>query len=96
MLRRELVGLEGRQGNFHPGALMPQLWVVAGPNGAGKSTLASLRVAGRVFFVNPDDIARRIQSIGDPTAQTLIAAARQENRLLASRNSVGFEIPTGF
>lgn len=45
---------------------MPQLWVVAGPNGAGKSTLVSRRVAQRIPFVNPDDIARRIQPIGDP------------------------------
>ena len=65
------------------------------PNGAGKSTLASARVAARIPFVNPDDIARRIQPTGDPTTRTLIAAARQatgkQNRLLAARQSFGFE-----
>lgn len=74
---------------------MPQLWVVGGPNGAGKSTLASRRLAERVPFVNPDDIARRIQPSGQATTQTIIAAGRQaakeQDRLIAAGASFGLE-----
>ncbi|WP_342067034.1 AAA family ATPase [Achromobacter kerstersii] len=54
-----------------------QLWVIAGPNGAGKSTLISDRLHGRLPFVNPDDIARRISPTDFDNPQYIIQAGRQ-------------------
>lgn len=56
---------------------IPQLWVVAGPNGAGKSTLISDRLHGRLPFVNPDDIARRISPTDFDNPRNIILAGRQ-------------------
>jgi len=56
---------------------IPQLWVVAGPNGAGKSTLISDRLHGRLPFVNPDDIARRISPTDFDNPRNIIQAGRQ-------------------
>lgn len=55
----------------------PQLWVIAGPNGAGKSTLVSDRLQGRLPFVNPDEIARRISPTDFDNPQNVIRAGRQ-------------------
>ena len=56
---------------------LPQLWVVAGPNGAGKSTLVSDRLHGRLPFVNPDEIARRIAPTDFDNPKTVLQAGRE-------------------
>ncbi len=73
----------------------PQLWVIAGPNGAGKSTLVSDRLQGRLPFVNPDDIARRISPTDFDNTQNILLAGRlaieDRRQHLAARRSFAIE-----
>lgn len=73
----------------------PQLWVIAGPNGAGKSTLVSDRLQGRLPFVNPDEIARKISPADFDNPLNVIQAGRQavldRRQHLAARRSFAIE-----
>jgi len=65
--------------------VIPQLWVFVGPNGAGKSTLVDRYMAGRLPVINPDNIARELDSrLGE--GQRVLRAGRlavaERDRLL--------------
>ena len=56
---------------------MPQLWVVAGPNGAGKSTLTRRYLMGRLPIVDPDAIARELDSTEPTRLRVRMQAGRE-------------------
>jgi predicted ABC-type ATPase len=73
---------------------MPTLSVIAGPNGSGKSTLtSSVWFAGGANLIDPDAIARRLEST--QPALAAIPAAREAilrcKALLAERESFALE-----
>jgi predicted ABC-type ATPase len=76
----------------------PQLWIIAGPNGSGKTTLNqkySHFFRSAVPFINPDDIALRMDPNNKDSTQVILRAGKEavseRNRLLNGRLSFGFE-----
>ena len=73
----------------------PQLFVVAGPNGAGKSTFEKKYLAGRLPFINPDNIAKEMREAGADPAGINVAAGRAavdlRRDMLKNRNSFSVE-----
>ena len=76
----------------------PQLWIIAGPNGSGKTTLNQkyshfFRTA--VPFINPDDIALRMDPNNKDSTQVMLRAGKEavneRNKLLNERQSFGFK-----
>ncbi len=76
----------------------PTLYIVAGANGSGKSTLTKRykHFTKNIKFINPDDIAKSIDSNYDGKDNQIILkagreAVREQNKLLQSKKTFGIE-----
>ncbi|MGE5516621.1 MAG: AAA family ATPase [Bacteroidota bacterium] len=56
---------------------MHQAWIIAGPNGSGKTTLTRRHLAGKLPVINPDEIAKALNSANPEDPSTAMRAGRQ-------------------
>ncbi len=78
--------------------MKPILLIVAGANGSGKTTLINRhkKLLSNILFINPDDIAKQLDSSYDGKDNQLILKASRkaiilQNSMLQSKKSFGLE-----